>query len=101
TGVGVSGPLGARLAPPIRFLFIGSCVCYTLPSDPTSRWTPLRFATLPLHQGVKRLSLPSFHKMLGAPLLATGQWLPMARRHRVLGRMSEPRYQGNLSFATV
>src|SRR4029453_4653814 len=26
---------------------------------------------------------------------------PMARRHRVLGRMSEPRYQGNLSFETV
>ncbi len=26
---------------------------------------------------------------------------PMARRHRVLGRLSEPHYQGNLSFATV
>src|SRR4029450_5204188 len=26
---------------------------------------------------------------------------PMARRHRLFGRMSEPHYQGNLSFATV
>jgi hypothetical protein len=63
----VYGPLVPRLAPPIRFLFIGSCVCYTLPSDPTSRWTPLRFATLHLHQVGERLSLPSCHTMLGAP----------------------------------
>ncbi len=36
-------------SPVIQFLFVGSCVCSTLPSDPTSRWMPLRFASLHLH----------------------------------------------------
>jgi hypothetical protein len=43
-GYGLRGTSSARpmLAPNIRFLSIGSHVCYTLPSDPTSRQRPLR-----------------------------------------------------------
>jgi hypothetical protein len=37
-------------APPIQFLCVGSHLCSTLPSDPTSRWMPLCFARLHLHQ---------------------------------------------------
>src|SRR5262245_9393254 len=44
-GYGLRDQLPARptLAPRIRFLFIGSHLCSTLPSDPASRRQPLRF----------------------------------------------------------
>ncbi len=44
-GYGLRDSLPARpaLAPRIRFLFIGSHLCSTLPSDPASRRQPLRF----------------------------------------------------------
>src|SRR5437660_8257559 len=44
-GYGLRDTLPARpaLAPRIRFLFIGSHLCSTLPSDPASRQQPLRF----------------------------------------------------------
>src|SRR6202521_4074047 len=44
-GYGLRDTLPARpaLAPRIRFLFIGSHPCSTLPSDPASRRQPLRF----------------------------------------------------------
>src|ERR1700730_13560895 len=44
-GYGLRDTLPARpaLAPPIRFLFIGSHLCSTLPSAPASRRQPLRF----------------------------------------------------------
>ncbi len=38
------------LTPLMRFLFIGSHLCSTLPSDLASRQMPLRFAILHLHQ---------------------------------------------------
>src|SRR5205807_10327819 len=45
-GYGLRDTLPARpaLTPRIRFLFIGSHLCFTLPSDPASRRQPLRFA---------------------------------------------------------
>src|ERR1700730_7771093 len=44
-GYGLRDTLPARpaLAPRIQFLFIGSHLCSTLPSDPASRRQPLRF----------------------------------------------------------
>src|ERR1700730_8124129 len=44
-GYGLRDTLPARpaLTPGIRFLFIGSHLCSTLPSDPASRRQPLRF----------------------------------------------------------
>src|SRR6201984_3466853 len=46
-GYGLRDQLPARptLAPRIRFLFIGSHLCSTLPSDPASRRQPLRFTS--------------------------------------------------------
>jgi hypothetical protein len=46
-GYGLRGKWAARpeLTPCIRFLSIDSHVCSTLPSDPTSRWSPLRFTS--------------------------------------------------------
>src|SRR6266851_664788 len=45
-GCGLRDTLPARpaLAPPIRFLFIGSHLCSTLPLDPASRRQPLRLS---------------------------------------------------------
>src|SRR6516162_8980459 len=45
-GYGLRDQLPARptLAPRIRFLFIGSHFCSTLPSDPASRRQPLRLS---------------------------------------------------------
>src|ERR1700728_4332715 len=39
-----------RRWPLIRFLYIGPCLCSTLPSEPHLGVMPLRFATLHLHQ---------------------------------------------------
>src|SRR3974377_162272 len=36
-GFAVTGQLARRRMPQIRFLYIGSCLCSTLPPDPTSR----------------------------------------------------------------
>src|SRR5215472_11032978 len=46
-GYGLRGKWPARptLAPCTRFLSIDSHICSTLPSDPTSRWQPLRFTS--------------------------------------------------------
>src|ERR1700750_1667231 len=46
-GYGLRDQLPARptLAPRIRFLFIGSHLCSTLPADPASRRQPLRFTS--------------------------------------------------------
>ena len=38
-------PARPTLAPCTRFLSIDSHICSTLPSDPTSRWQPLRFTS--------------------------------------------------------
>src|SRR5260221_223434 len=45
-----SCPLVRRRRPQIQFLSIGPYLCSTLPSDPYLMVTPLRFATLHLHQ---------------------------------------------------
>src|SRR5713226_2299619 len=49
-GFVVSCQLARRRMPPIRFLFIGSRLCSTLPSDPASRRRPCASLTLHLHQ---------------------------------------------------
>src|SRR5215213_7375997 len=51
--------LARRRMPPIRFLFIGSHLCSTLPSDPASRRRPCASLTLHLHQVSRGLSPPS------------------------------------------
>src|SRR5713101_4632279 len=60
-GYGLRGPMPARPAPlASNPVLVHWCVCSTLPSDPTSRLaTPLRLATLHLHQVGRGLSPPS------------------------------------------
>lgn len=43
TGFVLSSKLTVSLRPRMRFVFLGSWLCLRLPSDPTSRWTPLPF----------------------------------------------------------
>ncbi len=65
------------IQPHMRFLFIGSGLCRRLPSDSTSRWTPLPLASGSHCQAHSGLSPPSYR-----PCRAHHQqkrpWLPMA-----------------------
>src|SRR4051794_1923032 len=51
--------------PLIRFLYIGSYICSTLPSDLTSRRRPCASLSLHLHQVVKRTFTFELSNMLG------------------------------------
>jgi hypothetical protein len=46
--------------PYIRFLFIGPRVCLQLPSDSTSRWTPLPLANSSCCQACSKFAPPSY-----------------------------------------
>ena len=53
-GFVLSRALARFRLPQIQFLYVRARLCYALPSDPASRRTPLRFATLHHHQVVLR-----------------------------------------------
>ena len=63
----VSGQFVRHRMPQIRFLYIGSHVCSTLPSDPASRRRPCASLSLRLHQAVKGTFTPKLSNMLGTP----------------------------------
>src|SRR5208282_2396037 len=65
TGFAVIRPLARHRMPLIRFLFIGSCVCSTLLSDPASRRRRCALLSLHLHQVVKGTFTPKLSNMLG------------------------------------
>ena len=49
------------IQPHMRFLSVSASVCVRLPSDSTSRWTPLSFANSSYCQVCSGLSPPSYH----------------------------------------
>ena len=74
-GFAVACLLARHRMPLIRFLYIGSCVCSTLLSDPASRRRPCASLLLHLHQVVEGTYTPELSKMLGTHGLANG-WFP-------------------------
>ena len=66
-GFAVIGQLARRRMPQIRFLYIGSYVCSTLPPDPASRRRPCASLLLHLHQVVEGTFTPELSNMLGTP----------------------------------
>jgi hypothetical protein len=60
-------PARPTLTPQIRFLYIGSRICSTLPSDPASRRRPCASLSLLLYQDVKRTHTSKLSNMLGVP----------------------------------
>src|SRR5579859_110224 len=58
-------PARPTLTPQIRFLYIGSRICSTLPSDPASRRRPCALLSLHLYQVVKRTLTFELSSMLG------------------------------------
>jgi hypothetical protein len=68
TGFALSCKLAPIPQPHMRFVFLGSELCLGLPSDPTSRWTPLPLASSFRHQDLqgtltpKPLPMPGTHK---------------------------------------
>ena len=65
-GFAIICPLARHRMPLIRFLYIGSRVCSTLPSDLASRRRPCASLSLHLHQVVKGTFTPKLSNMLGA-----------------------------------
>jgi len=61
-----------RCRPHIRFLFIGSRLCSTLPSDPASRRRPCASLSLLLHQDVKGTYTPKLSIMRGVRIRKAG-----------------------------
>ena len=49
------------IQPHMRFLSVSASVCVRLPSDSTSRWTPLSFANSSYCKACSGLSPPSYH----------------------------------------
>jgi hypothetical protein len=64
----VQCPLAPYRMPPIRFLYIGSYVCSTLSSDPTSRWRPCASQLLHIHRVVAGTFTPNLSCMPGTPM---------------------------------
>src|SRR3972149_6535235 len=64
------------LASPIRFLFVRTRLCSTLPSDPLSRGRPCASLALRLHQAVQRTCTSKLSNMLGTPLALRAVPLP-------------------------
>ena len=58
-------PARPTLTPQIRFLYIGSRFCSTLPSDPASQRRPCASLSLHLYQVVKRTYTSRLSNMLG------------------------------------
>ena len=71
TGFALSRRLTLIAQPFMRFVFLGSGLCRGLPSDPTSRWTPLPLASSFRHQDLqgtptpKPLHMPGTHRDRG------------------------------------
>src|SRR5215213_8579374 len=64
----VSRPLVRPGLPHIRFLFVRSRLCSTLPSDDASRRRPCASLALHLHQVVQGTCTPKLSNMLGTQL---------------------------------
>src|ERR1700688_2513898 len=60
-------PARPTLTPQIRFLYIGSRFCSTLPSDPASRRRPCASLSLHLYRVVKRTCTSQLSTLLGVP----------------------------------
>jgi len=58
TGLALSRRLTPIPQPCMRFVFLGSELCRRLPSDPTSRWTPLPLASSFHHQDLQGTLTP-------------------------------------------
>jgi hypothetical protein len=58
TGFVLSRGLTLAPQPRMRFVFLGSGFCLRLPSDPTSRWTPLPSASSFRHQDLQGTLTP-------------------------------------------
>ena len=64
-GFALSRKLALAIQPDMRFVFLGSAFCLRLPSDPTSRWTPLPLANSFHHQDLQGTCTPKLLPMPG------------------------------------
>ena len=67
TGFTLSGRLTLIPLPFMRFVSLGSELCRGLPSDPTSRWTPLPLTSSFRHQDLQGTLTPRLLPMPGTP----------------------------------
>ena len=72
-------PLARTGRPHIRFLFVGSRLCSTLPSDPASRRRPCASLVLHLHQVGQGTFTPKLSNMLGTQRNGAALAAPLRR----------------------
>ena len=72
-GFALSRKLARVIQPDMRFVFLGSALCLQLPSDPTSRWTPLPLANSFHHQDLQGTCTPKLLPMPGTHHLTSGR----------------------------
>jgi hypothetical protein len=85
-GFALSRKLTRVIQPDMRFVFLRSAFCLRLPSDPTSRWTPLPLANSFHHQDLQGTCTPKLLPMPGTrelPPSKLGGFL-ISRPHSVL-----------------
>jgi hypothetical protein len=68
-GFALSRKLAQMIQPDMRFVFLRSAFCLRLPSDPTSRWTPLPLANSFHHQDLQGTFTPKLLPMPGTRLI--------------------------------
>ena len=81
-GFALSRKLARMIQPDMRFVFLRSAFCLRLPSDPTSRWTPLPLANSFHHQDLQGTFTPKLLPMPGTletPPAGTGGILSYKR----------------------
>jgi len=100
-GFVVIGQLARHRMPQIRFLYIGSCVCSTLPPDPASRRRPCASLLLHLHQVVERTFTPELSNMLGTPMKTRRVWTSPGREGTAVRLLLAELYSdGTMKLAT-
>ena len=67
-GFALSRKLTRMIKPDMRFVFLRSAFCLRLPSDPTSRWTPLPLAKSFHHQDLQGTCTPKLLPMPGTAM---------------------------------
>jgi len=72
-GFALSRKLARMIQPDMRFVFLRSAFCLRLPSDPTSRWTPLPLANSFHHQDLQGTCTPKLLPMPGTHPLTSGR----------------------------
>ena len=96
-GFALSRKLAQMIQPDMRFVFLRSAFCLRLPSDPTSRWTPLPLANSFHHQDLQGTCTPKLLPMPGTRKLPPTLSVALSGRsflHKLANDVGSPKVWG-------